>query len=574
MSDTPEHSMTFFEHLKELRDRLVRVTLYVVAAFFVTWEFHEALFTFVAAPIRDGLAAHGVYTFRSIEIAETMFVYLKLSVVAAIMLTLPLTFGELWRFVAPGLYERERQAIYPVIFFSCLFFMLGAWFAYEVVLPFLASYLAELTLDTSGVEMDVTVKSAFDFAILLLLGFGVSFELPMVMFFLAAMGLVTARTYIRVFRYFIVVSFVVAGILTPPDPISQTMMAVPLNLLYWVGVLGAWAVERRKDSGAEGPLMAFRARVWGLLGLSLIGVAAALYGVTWWLGRSTSPFRLVPSDAVSVTSVRFASLADAPPPDASVRAWLTAAAGSLPDGLPSPLEGHVVLIRLADDSVVAVLAEGCAGGEDCIGDERVIGPTAAVDSLRRIEQSLEKSQEMAELNASGPAFHWDRAPARDWLSAFPGTTPPPGPKLTGVRVVADLRSSAPRLSLAVTLDAPGAVPGVVARADLWRHDQRKAADGGASQLARSVGELGSVLAEAIEQGALPAERKAALAARIAALTTRIGAGGPPAGAEAGSSFVQRMGNAAATWKVDGADKTVTLTLGLVPGEAMAALAAP
>lgn len=243
--------MTFSEHLGELRNRLVRIAAYLFVAGTLGWSFHDPLFNFIAAPIRAGLAEHGVYTFTSIEIAETMFVYLKLSIVAGVFMALPLILWELWGFVAPGLYDKERQAIAPVVFFSTLFFLLGAYFAYEVVIPFMAGYLAELTLSTGGVEMDVTVQSAFDFALVFLLGFGVSFELPMLMFFLSTLGIMRVRTYIRFWRYFIVVSFIVAGILTPPDPFSQTMLALPLNLLYWVGVGGAWFSQRREGSGPD-----------------------------------------------------------------------------------------------------------------------------------------------------------------------------------------------------------------------------------------------------------------------------------------------------------------------------------
>ncbi|MCB9729929.1 MAG: twin-arginine translocase subunit TatC [Deltaproteobacteria bacterium] len=274
MSDTAV--MSFREHLAELRTRLIRVAAILAVGFFVCWSWRIELFGLLSGPIARALADNGVYHFQAIEITESIMVYIKTSLVAAAVLTSPLTFWQLWSFISPGLLDNERRFIVPVTFFTVIFFLIGCAFAYEVILPFITDWLVKLTLEGGQADVVVTLQNAYSTSIVFLLIFGLTFELPLVIFFLALFGIVNYRSLLRFFRYFVVLSFVIGAILTPPDPMSQVLMAVPLNVLYAFGILVAWGVDRSR--GEDGRATAVGATVTRIFGASLllVGLAAAL----------------------------------------------------------------------------------------------------------------------------------------------------------------------------------------------------------------------------------------------------------------------------------------------------------
>jgi sec-independent protein translocase protein TatC len=238
--------MSFREHLAELRSRLIRIAAIVTVGFFVCWSWRIELFGFLSGPIARALADNGVYHFQAIEITESIMVYVKTSVVAAAVLTSPLTFWQLWSFISPGLLQNERRFIIPVTAFTVIFFLIGCAFSYEVILPFITDWLVKLTLEGGQADVVVTLQNAYSTSFVFLLIFGAVFELPLVIFFLALFGIVTHKSLVGFFRYFVVISFIVGGILTPPDPLSQILMAVPLNVLYAFGILVAWGVDRSR----------------------------------------------------------------------------------------------------------------------------------------------------------------------------------------------------------------------------------------------------------------------------------------------------------------------------------------
>ncbi len=266
--------MTFREHLLELRSRLVKVALVLFLGFFVGWDQREAIFGFLSAPITSALADNGIYHYQAIQVGESIFVYLKAVLIADLVVMSPLVFYQLWAFVAPGLHAHERRLVLPVTIFSVVFFALGAAFAYTVILPFITDWLVKLTVQGGAVEMVVTMQNAYSTAFAFLLMFGLVFELPLVVYFLALFGLTTHRALWRFWRYFVVLSFVVGAILTPPDPISQFLMAVPLNGLYGFGILVAWSVDRarEKHEAAGRP----EGESVGVSSLRLIGAGFAL----------------------------------------------------------------------------------------------------------------------------------------------------------------------------------------------------------------------------------------------------------------------------------------------------------
>ncbi len=242
-----EKVMTFREHLGELRSVLVRIAAIVVLGFFIGWGFRREIFEFLSSPITDALADNGIYHYQAISIAESIIVYLKAVLIADIAVMSPLIFYQLWSFVGPGLLDGEKKFVLPLTAFSVLFFLIGSAFAYQVILPFITDWLVKLTIEEGAVEMLVTMQNAYSTAFTFLLMFGLVFELPLVIYFLALFGAATHRSLLGFWRYFVVISFIASAMLTPPDPISQIMMAVPLNALYGFGILVAWGVVRTRE---------------------------------------------------------------------------------------------------------------------------------------------------------------------------------------------------------------------------------------------------------------------------------------------------------------------------------------
>ncbi len=283
---TEPGAMTFLEHLHELRRRIFRMVMVTGVAFFVLYAFHVEVFDFISAPIQDGLIRHGIYHFRALKVTEPIMVYLKVSLVAALLLASPYVILELWFFISPGLLRHEKRFALPVLFFGSCFFLLGAAFCYRVMLPFLTDFLVGVGEESAGVAVDVTLESALGFALTFLLMFGVIFELPLVLFFMTLLEMVTPKKLIAFFRYWLVLAFLIGAMLTPPDPISQVMMAAPLMVLYVVGI-GASAVAhvqvKRKVPGEPGRT----APAWALTGAVLL--ALLLAGFAWALRPRSEP---------------------------------------------------------------------------------------------------------------------------------------------------------------------------------------------------------------------------------------------------------------------------------------------
>jgi|GEM_PF-267256 len=242
-----EKVMTFREHLGELRTVLVRIALALVLGFFVGWGFRREIFEFLSSPITDALADNGIYHYQAISIAESIIVYLKAVFIADLAVMSPFVFYQLWSFVGPGLLDSEKRFVMPLTAFSVLFFLIGSAFAYQVILPFITDWLVKLTIEEGAIEMLVTMQNAYSTSFTFLLMFGLVFQLPLVIYFLALFGAATHTSLLRFWRYFVVISFIISAMLTPPDPISQVMMAVPLNGLYGFGIIVAWGVVRTRE---------------------------------------------------------------------------------------------------------------------------------------------------------------------------------------------------------------------------------------------------------------------------------------------------------------------------------------
>ncbi len=273
-----EKVMTFRDHLMELRNRLVRITLVLTVGFFISWEFRIELFEFLSYPVANALADNGIYQFQTLALTESIMVYLKTCFFASLVLFSPYVFWEMWAFISPGLYSREKRFILPLTAFSVAFFLLGSAFAYTGLLPFLTDWLVNLGQESGNIEVMVTLQNTYSFAFTFLLMFGLVFELPLVLFFLALWGNVTGKSLLKFWRYFVVISFIVSGILTPPDPLSQIMMAVPVNVLYGFGVIVAYSVSRARESGRkDASSVALRSMALSLLAFLVITVGLFTY---------------------------------------------------------------------------------------------------------------------------------------------------------------------------------------------------------------------------------------------------------------------------------------------------------
>ncbi len=273
MNDRP---MAFTDHLGELRNRLFRSVIAITIAFFIAYGFHEELFHILAAPILEGLRAHGIYQLQALDVTEAIVVYLEASLVGAIILAVPYVLYQVWAFIAPGLLDRERKAVLPILGLISAFFVLGLSFCYFVFLPMVVDFLVQFTIGAGDVALLPTLEKTFSLVTTFLLIFGLVFEMPLIMFFLAVLGVVSSAKFLRFSRYFVVVAFIVAAIFTPPDPLSQLLMAVPLCALYFVGVAFAWAGGALRRSGDKGLAHAVVAVVFLVFTLSV-----ALAGWLW-----------------------------------------------------------------------------------------------------------------------------------------------------------------------------------------------------------------------------------------------------------------------------------------------------
>jgi sec-independent protein translocase protein TatC len=239
-----DRTMPLLGHLEELRWRLVKSLLAVAVAFVPAYAFVTTLFRFLLQPLQylpDPPPVVGLAP------AEAFFAKLKVAFIAAIFAAIPVVFYQLWQFVAPGLYQHEKRYVVPFVLFASFFFLLGAGFCYQVVLPvaygfFLAEY------KTVDVQATLRISEYFSFTSRMLLAFGVTFELPVLAFFFARVGLITHRTLLDFFRYSVVGIFVMAAVLTPgPDVASQLLLAGPLLLLYLVSIGVAYVFGKREE---------------------------------------------------------------------------------------------------------------------------------------------------------------------------------------------------------------------------------------------------------------------------------------------------------------------------------------
>lgn len=243
-------------HLVELRKRLGIAVLSVIVMFFVMFAFHEPVLEWMIAPLNDALAevgkksvtaANGMVT--TTQVGGAFFVALKVSFFGGLLAALPIILSQIWLFIAPGLYANEKKMLIPFVVGGSVMFFVGAAFAYYIVTPFGFDFL--ITFGSFKFTPLINIEDYVGFFSKIMFGFGIAFELPVFAYFLALLGLVDDKQMTGFFKYAIVLIFVVAAMLTPPDVLTQLLMAVPLILLYGLSILIVKAVNPAQEEDED-----------------------------------------------------------------------------------------------------------------------------------------------------------------------------------------------------------------------------------------------------------------------------------------------------------------------------------
>jgi sec-independent protein translocase protein TatC len=229
-----EKKLPLTAHLQELRKRLILSFIAVGLGFILCYSFANTIFNILAAPLMDILKTKGG-SLIFISVAEAFFTYMKVAFIAGIILTSPFILYQIWAFVAPGLYQNEKRYVIPFVLGGSLFFALGIVFGYYVAIPVGFRFL--LGYATDFIKPMPSMKEYLSFSIKFLLAFGLMFEFPVVLVLLAKIGVVDAKMLARQRKYAILLIFIFAAVMTPPDIISQVLMAVPLMGLYELSIL-------------------------------------------------------------------------------------------------------------------------------------------------------------------------------------------------------------------------------------------------------------------------------------------------------------------------------------------------
>jgi sec-independent protein translocase protein TatC len=252
VNDIDETKQPLLEHLVELRRRLLISLAALIATFFLCLYFAKPIFGVLVQPLLQAGQGRLIYT----DVFEAFFAEVKVALFAALMLCFPVFATQLWRFVAPGLYGKEKRALLPFLLMTPVFFLGGAAFAYYVAMPWALHFLLGFEGNVGGVQQEAlpAVGNYLSFVTRFLFGFGVAFLLPILLMLLERAGLVTREQLAAKRRYAIVAAFAVAAVLTPPDVVSQFMLAIPLWLLYESSILAIrlthWRAARRAASNA------------------------------------------------------------------------------------------------------------------------------------------------------------------------------------------------------------------------------------------------------------------------------------------------------------------------------------
>jgi sec-independent protein translocase protein TatC len=245
MSDIDDSKMPLLDHLIELRSRLLWSFLALAIAFGISLYFARPIFGFLVQPLLASGQTKLIYT----AIFEAFFVEIKVAFFAASFFSFPVFATQLWRFVAPGLYSKEKRAFLPFLLATPVLFIIGASMAYFMAIPVALEYLLGFGGSVGGVEQQAlpSVDNYLNFVMKFIFGFGISFLLPVLLMLLERAGIVTLEQLKSARRYAIVGAFAIAAVLTPPDVVSQLLLAIPLCILYELALIAIWFTRRRRN---------------------------------------------------------------------------------------------------------------------------------------------------------------------------------------------------------------------------------------------------------------------------------------------------------------------------------------
>jgi sec-independent protein translocase protein TatC len=244
-----ESEHTFISHLVELRDRLLKIIACVLIVFLGLSFYANQIYSFIAGPLLKHMPANS--TMIAIDVASPFLTPFKLALIVAIFASIPVILYQFWAFVAPGLYKHERRLILPLLISSSLLFYLGVAFAYFVVFPLVFGFLTAAA--PVGVAVMTDITKYLDFALTMFFAFGICFEVPIFTIVMVWTGLVTPAQLAEQRPYVIVGAFIIGMFLTPPDAVSQTMLAIPMWLLFEIGLLFSRLFARKPDDETEMP---------------------------------------------------------------------------------------------------------------------------------------------------------------------------------------------------------------------------------------------------------------------------------------------------------------------------------
>ena len=251
MNDEKNNKSSFVSHLTELRSRLLKSIVYLFIFFVICYFFAGDIYNFLLAPYAeavkdDSLNRRMIFT----ALHETFVTYLKVAFFAAMFVTSPIILTQLWKFVAPGLYKNEKKALLPYLVATPTLFLLGGMLVYYLIMPlaikFFLSFETSAQLDNLPIQLEAKVNEYLSLVMRLIFAFGISFQLPVLLSLLARVGFIDSQYLIKRRKYVIIIIFAVAAILTPPDPITQIGLGIPLLILYELSILSVKIIEKKK----------------------------------------------------------------------------------------------------------------------------------------------------------------------------------------------------------------------------------------------------------------------------------------------------------------------------------------
>ena len=248
-----EKQETFVSHLSELRSRLIKSFLFLISSFLICYYFSENIYAFLVKPystavIEGGLDRRLIFT----ALHEAFLTYLKVAFFAAFFITSPIFLTQIWKFIAPGLYKDEKSAILPYLISTPILFIFGGGLVYYLIMPLAINFFLTFESVASGgnipIQLEAKVNEYLSLIMRLIFAFGLSFQLPVVLSLLARIGVIDSEYLKKRRKYVVVIIFAIAAILTPPDPITQIGLALPLLILYELSILTVRFIERKKDA--------------------------------------------------------------------------------------------------------------------------------------------------------------------------------------------------------------------------------------------------------------------------------------------------------------------------------------